>query len=144
MSRRARNPRDEQRLQDRLTALGRASLGAAGFNDETIRAAYRTLAEALGAVRVKDFQFRGEVISGPDRVDHEARLRAVELITKLADHHPMSRVDVELGGRTMTDAERLEALAMLGPDLRGVGAASTIADEPATADLSRQLGPTTT
>jgi hypothetical protein len=116
MSRRASKRRDE-RVSDRLTALGRAALEAVGFSDRTITKAYRALDEALDATRVKDFQYRGDVVSAPERADHEVRVRAAELVTKLADHHP-AKLDVEIGGelRTTSDAELLAILVSLGPD----------------------------
>src|SRR5262245_15933192 len=131
MSRRPRNPRAEERANERLTALGRAHLEAVGFSDRTIAKAYRALEEALEAMRVKDFQFHGEVISGPDRVDHEVRVRAAELVTKLADHHP-AKLDVEVTGQLRhTSDEELDAiLAMLGKDPRALGPA--LAEEPPT------------
>ena len=134
MSRRARNPRDEERVNDRLTALGRAALEAAGFGDRTIRKAYRALDEALNAMRVKDFQYKGDVVSAPERADHEVRVRAAELVTKLADHHP-AKLDVEIGGelRMSTDEELIALLIRLGPDPRlALGSESRAALNPPT------------
>jgi hypothetical protein len=107
-------------LRDRLTALGRAQLEAAGFTDAMIQAAYRAISEALTAERVKDFQYRGDVVSAPGRPDHEVRVRAAELVTKIADHHP-AKIGVEFDGALkVTSDEELLAIARLvglGPDL---------------------------
>src|SRR5882724_11661337 len=116
MSRRASKGRDE-RANDRLTALGRAHLEAVGFSDRTITKAYRALDEALEAMRVKDFQYKGDVVSAPERADHE--VRAAELVTKLADHHP-AKLGIEFDGnvRVTSDEELLSILESLGGDPR--------------------------
>jgi hypothetical protein len=140
MSRRPRDRHVDERAQERLTVLGRASLEAAGFGDGTIRKAYRALDEALDATRTKDFQFHGDVISGPDRADHEVRVRAAELVTKIADHH-VAKIGIEFDGnvRMTSDEELLSILESLGVDPRlALGAATASAElstgEPGTQD----------
>jgi hypothetical protein len=117
MSRRSRDRRVDERANDRLTALGRAHLEAVGFSDRTITRAYRALEEALEAMRVKDFQYKGDVVSAPERADHEVRVRAAELVTKLADHHP-AKLGIEFDGnvRVTSDAELIAIWQSLGPD----------------------------
>jgi len=134
MSRRSRDRRVDERANDRLTALGRAHLEAVGFSDRTITKAYRALDEALGAMRVKDFQYQGDVVSAPERADHEVRVRAAELVTKLADHHP-AKLGIEFDGnvRVTSDAELLALLASLGPDpMLALGGDSSAALNPPT------------
>jgi hypothetical protein len=117
VSRRPRDRHVDERANDRLTTLGRAALEAVGFGDRTIRKAYRALDEALDATRVKDFQYKGDVVSAPARADHEVRVRAAELVTKIADHHP-AKIGIEFDGnvRVTSDAELLALLNSLGPD----------------------------
>lgn len=107
-------------LQERLDNLGRAQLAAAGFTDATIRKAYGALDRALEAKRTKVLQHKGDIVLGPAQEDHEVQVRAAELVTKLADHHP-ARLGIELDGalKVTTDAELLGILASLGPAAGG-------------------------
>jgi hypothetical protein len=105
----------------RLSVLGRAALEQAGFTDATIKRAYKALDRALDAKKVKDFSYKGDVISGPEREDHDVQVRAAELVTKLADHHP-SKLEIDLDGqmRTTSDQELISILLSLGP-MPGLG-----------------------
>lgn len=102
-------------LQARLTVLGRSMLEAAGFSDETVRKAYKALDRACDAKRVKVLQHKGDIVLGPEQEDHEVQVRAAELVTKLADHHP-AKLGIEFDGamKITSDEELLGILASLG------------------------------
>src|SRR5258706_2974282 len=135
MSRRSPDRRGDERAQERLTVLGRASLEAAGFFDATIKKAYRALDQALDATRVKDFQYHGDVISAPERADHEVRVRAAELVTKIADHH-VAKIGLEFDGtvRMTSDEELLSILESLRVDPRLALGPATANAEVSTAE----------
>lgn len=107
-------------LQARLDNLGRAQLAAAGFTDATIRKAYGALDRALEAKRIKVLQHKGTLLESKPYEDHEVQVRAAELVTKLADHHP-AKLGIELDGalKVTTDEELLGILASLGPAAGG-------------------------
>jgi hypothetical protein len=103
-------------LRERLTALGRAQLEAAGFSDAMIRKAYQAIERGLGAKTRKVMQHKGVIVEGPEMDNSEAQLRAAELATKIADHHPARLelgvdVDVRTSGR-----ELVGMLTILGRD----------------------------
>jgi len=100
-----------------LTALGRAQLEAAGFTDEHIREAYAAMRRGLTAKTKKVMQHKGAIVEGPEEDNSEAQLRAAELVTKIADHHP-DRLQVELDGqfRVTSGRELVGMLTLLGKD----------------------------
>jgi hypothetical protein len=104
-------------LRARLTALGRAQLEAAGFSDAMIRKAYQAIERGLDAKTRKVMQYQGVIVEGPERDNSEAQLRAAELATKIADHHP-DRLQVELDGqfRVTSGRELMGMLTLLGKD----------------------------
>jgi hypothetical protein len=104
-------------LRARLTALGRAQLEAAGFTDEHIREAYAAMRRGLTAKTRKVMQHKGEIVEGPEEDNSEAQLRAAELVTKIADHHPQRLgIEVDFGAGHVSGATLVGMLTLLGKD----------------------------
>jgi hypothetical protein len=97
--------------QDRLDVMGRSSLKALGFDEALARKVKQRIEEGLDATVVKDFQYEGHVVSGPARVDHNARHKFTELTAKIFDWQP-SKIEHEVHGEV--------GLKIIGLDLDGV------------------------
>jgi hypothetical protein len=84
-------------MQQRLELLGRAKLEAAGFTDAVIRKAYGRIPDLLVAKKQKVLQYEGRIVLGPEQEDGDVQLRAVELVTRLADHQ-VNKLEHEVHG----------------------------------------------